>query len=98
LLLIGHVTLVVFSFLLSLGIAMSTNVCAYQDCGDEKWVHYALPLVMWVAPALLFVDLVVSIALKATGRRGFMHRCSDARPTLSSWGSHAHDLASGPLN
>jgi hypothetical protein len=71
LLLIGHATLVVFSLMLSMGMAMGTDACAYQACGDEKWVHYALTIVMDVAPALFLADLGASIALKATRRRAF---------------------------
>jgi hypothetical protein len=33
-----HVGLALLFLVLSFGIAMSTDNCAYVECGDEKWI------------------------------------------------------------
>jgi hypothetical protein len=51
----GHAALMSCSQMMSFTIAMSTDACAYQDCGDEAWVNHALNVVLPVG-GLLFFD------------------------------------------
>ena len=53
----GVAFLALMSFMV---LPMSTDNCAYQTCGDEKWIDYA----MWIAlasmaPAALFSGLAI---------------------------------------
>ena len=69
LLLLLHAGLGFFGFLLSFGLAMGIDVCAYQDCGDEAWIGRALFLIWYVAGLGFLADVVVSVVFMARGRR-----------------------------
>jgi hypothetical protein len=60
-----------FSQMMSFAIAMSTDACAYQDCGDQAWVNHALNLLLPVGGLLFLIDLGVSIVLLAKVRRAW---------------------------
>src|SRR5262245_28003440 len=77
--------------------------------GDQtRWAYPGLQspgltpknaLVMWVAPALLFVDLGASIALKATGRRGIYAPLLGCATHVVFVGISLHMTSlAGPLN
>jgi hypothetical protein len=69
LLLLGHAALMLVSFIMSFGIAMSTDVFAYQECGDEKWVGYAIAVALPLGMLVLLADLVATIGFWASRRR-----------------------------
>lgn len=60
-LLLVHAGLAAYLLFLNLGIAMSTDPCAYVECGDEQWIWVAMFLATWVNGAVLFIDIAVSI-------------------------------------
>ncbi|MEV3903829.1 hypothetical protein AB0K11_16015 [Mycobacterium sp. NPDC050551] len=68
-LLLLHVLLALLFVVLSFGIAMSTDSCAYVECGDEKWVGVAMFLAFYGNVAVLLADIVTSTVLLAKGRR-----------------------------
>lgn len=68
-LLLLHVLLAMLFFVLSFGIAMSTDSCAYVECGDEKWIGVAMFLAFYGNVAVLLVDFFVSTVFLAKRRR-----------------------------
>lgn len=48
---------------------MSTDVCAYEECGDEKWVGYAIAVAVPLGLLVLLADVVATIGFWAS-RRG----------------------------
>lgn len=68
LLLLGHGSLMLLSFLMSFGMAMSTDVCAYEECGDEKWVGYAIAVALPLGLLVLLADVVATIGFWASRR------------------------------
>lgn len=68
-LLLLHVLLAMLFFVLSFGIAMSTDSCAYVECGDEKWIGVAMFLAFYGNVTVLIVDVVVSMVFLAKRRR-----------------------------
>ncbi|MDO3634536.1 hypothetical protein [Mycolicibacterium arseniciresistens] len=68
-LLVLHVLLALLFFVLSFGIAMSIDSCAYVECGDEKWIGVAMFLAIYGNVAVLLVDVVVSTVFLAKRRR-----------------------------
>jgi hypothetical protein len=72
LLLLGHGALVLFSLLMSFGIAMSTDACAYQECGDEKWVTYAIAVAVPLGRLVLLADVAAPIGFWVSRRRPWL--------------------------
>jgi hypothetical protein len=68
-LLLVHAALAVYLLFLNLGIAMSTDPCAYVECGDEQWIRVAMFLAIWVNGAVLLTDIAVSIVFLNKRRR-----------------------------
>ncbi|MGA5462600.1 hypothetical protein [Mycobacterium sp. NPDC050041] len=68
-LLLLHVLLALLFVVLSFGIAMSTDSCAYVECGDEKWVGVAMFLAFYGNVAVLLADIVTSTVFLARRRR-----------------------------
>jgi len=72
LLLVVHVVLAAGLLFLTLPIAMSTDSCAYRECGSEDWILVAMFLATWVNGAVLVTDFVVSLAFITRRRRSAM--------------------------
>jgi hypothetical protein len=52
-----------FSVLLSGGMVMGTDPCAYQECGDQKWVGYAVVLALEVGATIFVINLFVVLGV-----------------------------------
>jgi hypothetical protein len=71
-LLLVHVALAIYLLFLNLGIAMSTDPCAYVECGDEQWIRVAMFLATWVNGAVLLIDIAVSTVFLGKRRRAVL--------------------------
>lgn len=70
-LLVVHVGLALLMALVAPALAMGTDACAYQACGDEKWVVRAVYLT-WAGGALaVIIDIAVTSLLLGKHRIAF---------------------------
>lgn len=70
-LLLVHTALAAFMLFFNLAIAMSTDNCAYVECGDEKWIRVAIFLGTWVNAGLLLADIALSTVFLTKRRMTF---------------------------
>jgi hypothetical protein len=66
-----HAALALYLLFLNLGIAMSTDPCAYLDCGDERWIWVAMFMATVINGAAFFIGVCVSIAFTSSRRTAF---------------------------
>lgn len=52
-------------------LAMTTDQCAYQACGDEQWVNRAIYTAWGGSAVAVLVDAAITGALLAKGRPAF---------------------------
>jgi hypothetical protein len=71
LLLVAHTTMAFLIAFFSLGLAMGTDACAYQACGDEQWVVRAIAVAWGVGALAVFVDVGLTGLLLANHRIAF---------------------------
>ncbi len=57
----GHLVLYAASFTWLGLMVMSTDACAYQNCGDEAWLWRAIHLNGWGGAALVAIDFAVML-------------------------------------
>jgi hypothetical protein len=67
-LLIGHVVLAFFAFLVVGLSVMGTDPCGYVQCGDQRWAGVGVETAMFGGLVLVVADLVVSTMRMARGR------------------------------
>ncbi|MCV7278835.1 hypothetical protein H7J88_04135 [Mycolicibacterium flavescens] len=67
---LGQVGLFFVAFLSFIALPMSTDNCAYVDCGDEDWIRYAMATVALTGP-LGLVFLGVAAYLLSTRKVAF---------------------------
>jgi hypothetical protein len=71
-LLVVHMVLAVVLLFFNLPIAMSTDNCAYVECGDEQWIGVAMFLATWVNAGFLLADIGLSTVLLTKRRMTFV--------------------------
>ena len=70
-LLVVHTGLAAVLLFFNLAIAMSTDNCAYVECGDEQWIRVAMFLATWVNAGLLLADIALSTVFLTERRMTF---------------------------
>lgn len=66
-----HAGFALYTAFTSLFLVMATDACAYQACGDERWVTRAIYLAIGGGAVTLVVDVVVATVLLANRRIAF---------------------------
>lgn len=70
-LLCAHTGFALYTVFTSFFLVMATDACAYQACGDERWVTRAIYLAIGGSALTVLLDVVLAVVLLAKRRVAF---------------------------
>ncbi|AQT82315.1 hypothetical protein B1R94_28325 [Mycolicibacterium litorale] len=70
-LLCAHAGFALYTVITSFFLVMATDACAYQTCGDERWVTRAIYLAIGGGALTVLLDAVLAVVLLAKQRLAF---------------------------